>query len=202
MYFIHGMGDTISTSDTIQKVGALQDLLDMNVISLEYNTENGIYRYADIMSLVGSQISTATTKTLFIGESMGGYIAAQLACAYNAKALLCCPVSNVYNDTYVDAIWKKNWPRWYYYGSYYVTTTEEYLQAFNSFVAYDPRVVLPSKNLAVIYSTSDTLITSVYDYYNGHAGFIYNCPGMGHCAYRDGNDWKFSYSLAINALLS
>lgn len=78
IYFIHGL---LSTPETATGK-ALDNVTGVASIKLDYSPE---YTWSQNWSWLRSQTSGASSSDIFVGESMGGFFAAQLASRYDAK---------------------------------------------------------------------------------------------------------------------
>lgn len=84
IYFIHGAGDIAETDERANK---LSNLFDKKIKRLSYFTD---LSYLEIWQSLLDQLEDADNNCVFIGESYGGFWAAQLAVYFDA----CCYLLN------------------------------------------------------------------------------------------------------------
>ena len=96
-FFVHGAGCTVSSCPVADELDKRID--DTKLIRLSYNSGDD---YETSLNSLFSQIEQHITdsggidqNTVFIGESMGGFWASQLATAYSAKCLLINPALRI-----------------------------------------------------------------------------------------------------------
>ena len=194
------MGNLLTDSVVQQKITELKSVTQMDVVGIEYNTSSNTYTYDTLLSKCEAGLTNgATSKTLFIGESMGGYLAAQLAAKYGAYAHLTCPVVNVYKDVYVKVMHSS--PSWSFAGGT-VSMNEAQAKLFDT-KQHNP-LKLPATHIAVTVATNDTLLgyTDAVNYYQGHCSTLYVSDIIGHCSIANVNAWKSCQQIMFTALAS
>ena len=193
------MGNLVTDDVVKQKIAALKSIIPQDVIGLEYNSANVTYTYDNLISACERGLTDgASANTLFIGESMGAYLAAQLAAKYKAWAHLTVPVVNVYDDVFVKVM--KNKTSWSFGGGT-VAMTEAQAREFGA-KQQDPRTVLGANRIAVAVASNDTLLGSAdaTSYYSGKCTTFFVSRIIGHGSISDVNAWKCSQQILYTAL--
>lgn len=179
-YFIHGAG---CKADNCNVYTRLQQELP-GLTSIGYHSHD---TYQNTRALLLSQIAGAGSNSLFIGESLGGFWAAQLAKHFGAYCYLLNPVTDVPSQMaqFVGRSLQEGMP----------AITQANLNTYSA--APDPR---PSMSLKVglMLSGSDTTIDAdtTVAYYRGIAPFVDWCDD-GHAI---SNDASFK-TIKLRALL-
>lgn len=195
------MGNLLSDAVVQQKINALNAIIPQPVIGIEYNSSSVTYTYDNLISACENGLTGgAGEHTLFIGESMGAYLAAQLAAKYGAWAHLTVPVVNVYDDVFVKVM--KNKSTWSFGGGT-VSMTAAQAQEFGA-KQRDLRSVLGEDRIAVAVASNDTLLgpSAATAYYSGKCTTFFVSNIIGHGSISDVNAWKCSQQILYTALAS
>lgn len=153
-FFIHGAGDVAATD-------ARADTLSLtwpDLVRLSYWTDEG---YSASWSSLLAQTASADHNSIFIGESLGGFWAAQLASKYRARCYLLNP-----------AIFPA-WQLQQFIGSSLQPSrpaiTIETCRSFSA--APDPRTSLSYKRIGLMLGLADTVVDAhiTETFYGGYA---------------------------------
>ena len=183
---MHGAGDTVSTTASFV-ADYLNAVIPKRVYGLEYNAQGHNYSYSSLIGYCedsASEYGGITNRTLLIGDSLGGYLSAQLAAKYKCYCILGVPVTNAGN---IDGLFTKTYSpwRWYYQPSNYVTLNATQLATHNAHYE-EPRTATtgydPKTHVTVIYSRTDTMLdyNEIVSYWQGNCSGLYNIQAAGH----------------------
>lgn len=167
IFFLHGLGSLPATA-TGRRLDAATGIAS---VKLAYGPDKTWE--TNILSLQ-HQAAKADANSIFVGESMGGFFAAQLAAQLRARCCLLNPV--------IVPAWQLRQfiGRFTIEGGTSVTITEAAVRSYNA--APDPRTAGTMGRIGLVLSHNDPVIspedTGVY--YGGWAGFVERVYD-GHC---------------------
>lgn len=159
IFFIHGLGGLPTT-----EAGARLDAAT-GIVSKKLAYDAGANWATNWATLLGQTKSTANKNCIFVGESMGGFFAAQLAVQYSARCYLLNPAI------------APQWQLRQFIGPFTieggreVIITEELVRSYNA--APDPRTLLTKGRIGLMLSYNDDLIDPRYTeaFYAGYSAF-------------------------------
>lgn len=158
LYFIHGLGCPALCETGL----AIDRVLEEESVKLSYAAEG---LWADNFARLLAQSEDADHNSLFIGESMGGFFAAQLSAHYHARSYLLNPV--------VHPAWQlRQFIGPFTAGGRAVTITAENVRSYIQ--APDQRSPLNKGRVGLMLSPADTLIEPLCSeaFYQGHTAFV------------------------------
>lgn len=158
IYFIHGLGSTPTTATGTR----LDAVTGTTSIKLDYRAEK---TWAENWSSLLEQAQNATTDSIFVGESLGGFWASQFSMHFHARCLLLNPA--------IAPAWQLR----QFIGSFNqgygpIQITEDVVRSYNA--ARDQRIEWNKGKVGLMLSPGDPVINPQYTntfYAGGWAAF-------------------------------
>ncbi len=158
IFFIHGL----KASPTAGFITELEKQAQIEATKLAYLAEK---TWEENWTNLKKQSHAANEQSIFIGVSMGGFFAAQLACSYGAKCYLANPVI-------LPALQLGGFLGPLEAGGRHVELTKQALYSY--LAAPDPRLAHMQNKIGLMLSSNDTVLDyeQALTYYKDYTNFI------------------------------